>query len=113
MIVGSLPTTNGKSATASYGCLIVLDPNGHPVSTIAGPNIQGPLDMTAAPQGSDTDLFVSMVLNGGPKKGLHTINNCECDRGRRPCSLRVRRRWRRCAARGSRDGMARLRGTPA
>jgi hypothetical protein len=75
VVVGSMPTTNGKSATASYGCLIVLDSAGHPVSTIAGPNIQGPWDMTAATQGSDTNLFVSMVLNGGPKKGLHTINN--------------------------------------
>ena len=75
VIVGSLPTTNGKSATASYGCLIVLDSGGHPVSTIAGPNIQGPWDMTAATQGSNTTLFVSMVLNGGPKKGLHTVKN--------------------------------------
>ncbi len=75
VIVGSLPTTNGKSATASYGCLIVLDSGGHPVSTIAGPNIQGPWDMTAATQGSTTTLFVSMVLNGGPEKGLHTIKN--------------------------------------
>ena len=25
VVVGSLPTTNGKSATAQYGCLIVLD----------------------------------------------------------------------------------------
>jgi PAS domain-containing protein len=75
VIVGSLPTTNGKSATASYGCLIVLNSGGHPISTIAGPNMQGPWDMTAATQGSTTTLFVSMVLNGGPKKGLHTVNN--------------------------------------
>ncbi len=75
VVVGSLPTTNGKSATASYGCLIVLDSGGHPVGTIAGPKIQGPWDMTAATQGSDTTLFVSMVLNGGPKKGLHTVKN--------------------------------------
>jgi hypothetical protein len=75
VIVGSLPTTNGKSATATYGCLIVLDPSGHPLSTIAGANIQGPWDMTAATQGSTTTLFVSMVLNGGAKKGLHTVKN--------------------------------------
>jgi hypothetical protein len=75
VIVGSLPTTNGKSATASYGCLIVLDSSGRPVSTIAGPNIEGPWDMTAAAHGSETDLFVSMVLNGGPEKGLHTVKN--------------------------------------
>jgi plastocyanin len=75
VVVGSLPTTNGKSATAQYGCLIVLDSHGHPVSTIAGPKIQGPWDMTAATHGSDTALFVSNVLNGGAKKGLHTIKN--------------------------------------
>jgi hypothetical protein len=75
VVVGSLPTTNGKSATAKYGCLIVLDPNGHPVSTIAGPQIQGPWDMTAVSQGSDTTMFVSMVLNGGAAEGVHTIDN--------------------------------------
>jgi hypothetical protein len=75
VVVGSLPTTNGKSATASYGCLIVLNPGGHPVSTIAGPQIQGPWDMTATTQGSTTTLFVSMVLNGGAAKGLHTVKN--------------------------------------
>ena len=75
VVVGSLPTTNGQSATAQYGCLIVLDDAGHPVSTISGPNIEGPWDMTAVTQGSNTSLFVSNVLNGGPKKGIHTINN--------------------------------------
>ncbi len=73
--VGSLPTTNGQSATAQYGCLIVLDDAGHAVSTISGPNIEGPWDMTAVTQGSNTSLFVSNVLNGGAKRGLHTINN--------------------------------------
>jgi hypothetical protein len=75
VVVGSLPTTNGKSATASVGCLIVLDSAGHPVSTIAGPNIQGPWDMTAVTQGSTTTLFVSMVLDGGAGKGVHTVKN--------------------------------------
>lgn len=75
VVVGSLPTTNGKSATAKYGCLIVLDPNGHPVSTISGPNIQGPWDMTAVTRGSTTNLFVSMALNGGAAKGVRTIDN--------------------------------------
>jgi hypothetical protein len=75
VVVGSLPTTNGKSATAEYGCLVVLDPRGHPVSTIAGPQIQGPWDMTAVTRGSDTNLFVSMALNGGAAAGKHTIDN--------------------------------------
>jgi hypothetical protein len=75
VVVGSMPTTNGLSATAQYGCLIVLDDAGHPVSTISGPNIEGPWDMTAVTRGSTTSLFVSNVLNGGAKKGIHTVNN--------------------------------------
>jgi hypothetical protein len=75
VVVGSLPTTNGKSATARYGCLIVLNSAGPPVSTISGPQIQGPWDMTAVTQGSRTTLFVSMVLNGGAAEGVHTIDN--------------------------------------
>jgi DNA-binding beta-propeller fold protein YncE len=55
--------------------LIVLDSSGEPVSTIAGSQIQGPWDMSATTRGSTTTLFVSMVLNGGPRIGLHTVNN--------------------------------------
>ena len=40
VVVGSLPTTNGMSATAQYGCLIVLNSHGKPVETIAGSSIQ-------------------------------------------------------------------------
>ena len=75
VVVGSLPTTNGKSATAQYGCLIVLDSDGNVVKTIAGANIQGPWDSTAVSQGSKTTLFVSNALNGGAKKGIHKIDN--------------------------------------
>jgi hypothetical protein len=75
VVVGSLPTTNGKSATAKYGCLIVLDDHGRAISTIAGPKIQGPWDSTVVSQGSTSTLFVSMVLNGGAKKGLHVVKN--------------------------------------
>ena len=75
VVVGSLPTTNGMSATAKAGCLIVLDSNGRPVSTIAGSQIQGPWDMTSVSHGSTTTLFVSMALNGGAKQGVHTDRN--------------------------------------
>ena len=75
VVVGSLPTTNGKTATAKYGCLIVLDSTGKPVSTISSPNIQGPWDSTAKSAGSKTTLFVSNALNGGAAKGIHTIDN--------------------------------------
>lgn len=75
VVVGSLPTTNGKSATAQFGCLIVLDSNGKPVSTISTHNIEGPWGMTSGTQGNRTTLFVSNVLNGGAAKGVHTIKN--------------------------------------
>lgn len=75
VVVGSLPTTNGKSATAEAGCLIVLNSSGTPVSTIAGANIQGPWDMTSVSSGSRTTLFVSNALNGGAAEGVHVIKN--------------------------------------
>ncbi len=75
VVVGSLPTTNGKSATAKYGCLIVLNSEGKAVETIASKNIQGPWDSTAKSEGSKTMLFVSNALNGGAAKGIHTIDN--------------------------------------
>jgi hypothetical protein len=75
VVVGSLPTTNGKSATAKLGCLIVLDSNGKPVSTISSPQIAGPWDMTSRSQGNETTLFVSNSLDGGAAKGVHTVKN--------------------------------------
>ena len=75
VVVGSLPTTNGKSATAKYGCLIVLDSEGKAVETITNKNIQGPWGSTAKSEGSKTTLFVSNALNGGAAKGIHTIDN--------------------------------------
>jgi len=75
VIVGSLPSTNGKSATAKAGCLIVLDSNGKVVKTIAGANIQGPWDSTAVSEGAKTTLFFSNVLNGGADDGVHKVDN--------------------------------------
>jgi predicted lipoprotein with Yx(FWY)xxD motif len=75
VVVGSLPTTNGKTATAKYGCLIVLNSEGKAVETIASKNIQGPWDSTAKSEGSKTMLFVSNALNGGPVEGKKTIDN--------------------------------------
>jgi hypothetical protein len=75
VIVGSLPTSNGKSATAKLGCLIVLNSVGKPVSTISGRQIAGPWDMTAVTHGNVTTLFVSNALNGGAARGVHTIKN--------------------------------------
>ncbi|HTY96433.1 MAG TPA: hypothetical protein VMB91_05290 [Solirubrobacteraceae bacterium] len=75
VVVGSLPTTNGKAETAQYGCLIVLDSEGKVVKTIASKNIQGPWDSTAESEGSKTTLFVSNALNGGAAQGRKPIDN--------------------------------------
>ena len=64
VIVGSLPTTDGTSATAKAGCLIVLDSNGNAVETFTGSGLNGPWDMTAFDGGNWAALFVTNVLNG-------------------------------------------------
>jgi hypothetical protein len=63
VVVGSLPTKDGSSATAQAGCLIVLNSSGKAVKTISGAPINGPWDMTALDNGSSADLFVTNVLN--------------------------------------------------
>ncbi len=72
VVVGSLPTTNGESATARYGCLIVLNSVGRPVETITGPDIEGPWGMATVTRGATTTLFVSNALNGGANDGSDT-----------------------------------------
>src|SRR6202045_3053142 len=64
VIVGSLPTTDGTSATAKAGCLIVLDKTGKPVETFFGSLINGPWDMTALDGEEQASIFVTNVLNG-------------------------------------------------
>jgi hypothetical protein len=64
VIVGSLPTSNGMSATAQAGCLIVLNSHGHVRETFSGHGINGPWDMTSLRAGRFAELFVANVLNG-------------------------------------------------
>jgi hypothetical protein len=64
VIVGSLPTSDGTSATAQAGCLIVLNSYGEPVETIYGSLINGPWDMTSFDTDQGAVLFVTNVLNG-------------------------------------------------
>lgn len=74
VVVGSLPTRNGTAATARGGCLIVVNPWGQAVSTIAGGDLNGPWDMTAADMGGTADLFVTNVLNGTVAAGGATVH---------------------------------------
>ena len=64
VIVGSLPTSDGTSATAQAGCLIVLNSMGTAVETFYGSLINGPWDMTASDGEREARLFVTNVLNG-------------------------------------------------
>jgi len=82
VVVGSLPTTNGKSATAKAGCLIVLNDRGKAVETLGGQKIQGPWDMATVTHGSATTLFVSNVLVGGAAAGTHMIDKANVVRVR-------------------------------
>lgn len=86
VVVGSLPTADGTSATAQAGCLLVLDRNGNVVETITDAQINGPWDMTVFDQGDvdgdgddqgmqgRADLFVTNVLNGTVAGGGNTVN---------------------------------------
>lgn len=90
MIVGSLPTADGTSATAKAGCLLVLDSHGRVRATISGRHINGPWGMTVAEHNGYVDLFVTNVLNGtvaGHGKIVHrgtvlritlVIPQCDC-----------------------------------
>jgi hypothetical protein len=74
VIVGSLPTKDGSSATMQAGCLLVINSSGTPVETIAGGPINGPWDMTALDGGSSAKLFVTNVLNGTVAASPNTVD---------------------------------------
>jgi len=64
VVVGSVPTTDGKSDTVQAGCLLVLNSSGQVVETFFGSLINGPWDMAAFDAGNRASLFVTNVLNG-------------------------------------------------
>ncbi|HET7150420.1 MAG TPA: hypothetical protein VFI60_03340 [Candidatus Acidoferrum sp.] len=74
VIVGSLPTTDGTSATAQSGCLLVLDNSGNVVETLTDDSINGPWDMTSSDNDREAHLFVTNVLNGTVAAGGDVVN---------------------------------------
>jgi hypothetical protein len=65
VVVGYVPSTDGKSDTAKAGGLLFLDKNGTMVANLTDPNLlDGPWDLTINDQGSQALIFVSNVLNG-------------------------------------------------
>ena len=75
VIVGSLPTSDGTSATAQAGCLIVLNSMGKVVETLSGAPINGPWDMTALDLGNTAALFFTNVLNGTLAAGGNVVHD--------------------------------------
>ena len=75
VVVGSLPTTDGTSATMTAGELIIISPSGHVVGQISGAPINGPWDMTSVSDGAHATLFVTNVLNDTVKRSPNTVND--------------------------------------
>jgi hypothetical protein len=74
VVVGSLPTRDGTAATATAGCLFVLDSSGSVVRVIHDKKINGPWDMTALDQGNRAVLFVTNVLNDTVAAAGNVVN---------------------------------------
>jgi hypothetical protein len=74
VIVGSLPTSDGTSATAQAGCLIVLDSYGNVAETFYGSLINGPWDMAVEDGEHSAKLFVTNVLQGAVAANGNVVN---------------------------------------
>ena len=74
VIVGSLPSTDGKLDTAGAGCLLVLSPTGKLAGTIAGSYLDGPWDATVQDNGDTATLFVSNTLVGVNANTASTVD---------------------------------------
>jgi len=60
VVVGSLPSQDGTTATKGQGCLVVLDAQGNVASTITSANIDGPWgNMAVIDNGTSAVLFLS------------------------------------------------------
>ncbi len=71
VVVGSTPSRDGTTATKGNGCLIVLDPQGHLVTTWSGPMIDDPWgDMAVQDRGDSASLFISMAGFGLPSPSV-------------------------------------------
>ena len=74
VIVGSLPSQDGTTATKGDGCLLVLDANGNVAKVLTGPNINGPWgNMAVIDNGDTATLFVSNTGFGVAAPGQDTV----------------------------------------
>ncbi len=75
VLVGSLPSTDGTTATKGPGCLVVLGSDGKLLSTVAGPAVNGPWgNMALAEHPGGGTLFVSNAgFDVGPPAGTPPV----------------------------------------
>ena len=64
IVVGNGPTSDGSSATAKPGSLLVINNQGKLIQSIASPAINYPWDMTLVDNGGTAIAFVSNALDG-------------------------------------------------
>ena len=65
VVVGNVPTKNGKSNTVQQGALQIVDGSGNVVTTLTDRTfLDGPWDLTINDRGGIAQIFVSNVLNG-------------------------------------------------
>jgi hypothetical protein len=75
VIVGSLPSQDGTTATKGDGCLLVLDPHGNVATALTSPNINGPWgNMAVIDRGGTATLFLSNTGFGVTAPGQDTVN---------------------------------------
>ncbi len=75
VFVGDLPTSDGTSATATAGGILVVNSSGHLIETISGGPLNGPWDMTSTEKGDITTLYITNVLNGTVKNSPNVVND--------------------------------------
>jgi hypothetical protein len=64
VIVGSLPTSDGSSGTATAGHIFILNSTGKVVKILTGWPINGPWDADVWEEGNHASLFITNVLDG-------------------------------------------------
>ncbi len=75
VIVGSLPSQDGTTASKGPGCLLLLDPQGRLAGTLTGPAINGPWgNMAVIDRGTSATLFVSNTGFGVAAPGQPVVD---------------------------------------
>jgi DNA-binding beta-propeller fold protein YncE len=65
VLVGSVPSTDGTSATAQQGSLLIIDRHGRQVANLTDSSLlDGPWDLTLNDEGDQAQVFISDVLSG-------------------------------------------------